>query len=117
MKSELNQLAESLLFGSCDEADGCEIDSDSLTTLEANYEQFVDNIPEWIVDSLDEVYLGQGDVYEQLAHDYIMTSMGHGVGFWEKSDWEESAGEILTELCKSKGTLETYVHNETLYVY
>lgn len=37
--------------------------------------------------------------YAQAGHDFYMTCNGHGVGFWETSDWPKS-GAVLTELCK-----------------
>lgn len=107
--TEFDQLIETLVWATGDEADGCEVEEYSKEQLFDEYQQFVDDIPLWIIYSIDEVCLTGGDVYEQLAHDYIMTRMGHGVGFWETSDWEEEAGQKLTELCKKQGMLESYV--------
>jgi len=113
--TELDQLQETLIWASND-ADDCLVDVASMVELKTMYEQFVDSIPEWIVDTLDDVCLVNGDVYEQLAHDYIMTRMRHGVGFWETSDWEKRAGEVLTNLCHIQGDLETYTDSNKLYI-
>ena len=110
--TEFDQLQESILFGS--DADGCTIDPDSLTKLEEQYEAFCDKVPDCI--NISDDCLVTGDEYEQFAHDYIMTRMGHGVGFWETYDWEESAGKILTKMCHEQGDLETYVDDDVLYV-
>ena len=113
--TEFDQLSTSLLWAS--DADDCIMDAGSMIQLQTRYEQFVNSIPDWIVDSIENVCLVMGDCYEQLAHDYVMTSMGHGVGFWETSDWESSAGQVLTDLCKSQGTLETYIGDDNkLYI-
>ena len=109
-----NNPAESLTFGSDDDAQGLQIASDSLQKLEADYVSFVYSIPAWIFDSIDDLCFVSGDVHEQLAHHYVMTRMGHGVGFWEKSDWEEKAGAELTKLCRQQGYLESYVGDDNL---
>ena len=107
--TEFDQLIETLVWATGDEADGCEVEEYSKEELFDQYAQFVELIPDEIVDNLDELCLVGDDAEEQLAHDYIMTRMGHGVGFWETSEWEEKAGEKLTELCKQQGMLESYV--------
>ena len=112
--TEFDQLIETLIWAS--DADGCEVDVASVLQIQEEYQQFVDMIPDEIVDNLDELCLTGDDAEEQLAHDYIMTRMGHGVGFWETSDWEEEAGQKLTELCKQQGTLESYNDETTLYI-
>ena len=40
---------------------------------------------------------------EQAGHDFWFTRNGHGVGFWETSDWEAEAGEQLTNASKAFG--------------
>lgn len=50
------------------------------------------------------------------GHDFMMTRQGHGVGFWEKGDWPEEDGEILTQKCKEHGETNTYVENDVIYV-
>lgn len=40
---------------------------------------------------------GDFDVHSQAGYDFWLTRAGHGCGFWEKSDWEESFGEAVTE--------------------
>ena len=90
------------------------MDSHSLKQLETEYEQFCDRVPDCI--NISEDCLVSGDPFEQFAHDYVMTRMGHGVGFWETSDWEEYTGKILTKMCKEQGMLETIVEDGIVYV-
>ena len=112
MTDEFGQLEESLLFGS--DADECEVIGNDLARVCEDYETFCSTIPDWL--DIEEAWLGHGDPYEQCAHDYIMTRMGHGVGFWEESDWDEKAGKVLTEMCRKQGSIETYKEDGYLHV-
>ena len=117
MKTEFDQLIETLIFGTGDEAEGCdEVNKYDRDFLFEEYSKFCELADDLGIDP-DEVCLTGGDVYEQMAHDYVMTRMGHGVGFWETSDWEEEAGQKLTEICKSQGTIVTYVEDDKVYIY
>jgi hypothetical protein len=55
-----------------------------------------------------------GDVWAQVAHDYIMTRNRHGCGFWEVSDWEPAMGDILCKWCREAGPFEVYVGDDNL---
>ena len=112
MSDEYGQIEESLLFGS--DADECTIDPASLIKLQEEYEEFCSTIPDWL--DISDACLVMGDEYEQCAHDYIMTRMRHGVGFWEESDWEKAAGITLTERCRLQGDIETYQEDGVLYI-
>lgn len=114
--TEFDQLIQSLIFGTGDEAEGCEVDGYSQDILFEEYSKFVELVDDLGIDP-EEICLTDGDVYEQMAHDYIMTRMGHGVGFWETSDWEAEAGQKLTDICKSHGSLETYVEDGKLFIF
>jgi hypothetical protein len=54
------------------------------------------------------------DPTDQMGHDFWLTRNGHGAGFWETEDWQETAGEILTELCKVFGPMEVYKGDDDL---
>ena len=110
--TEFEQLEESLLFGS--DADECEVAGEHLARLCEEYEEFCSTIPDWL--DISDAWLGQGDPYEQAAHDYIMTRMRQGVGFWEEDDWDKAAGIALTERCRLQGDLETYKEDGYLYI-
>lgn len=110
--TEFDQLTVSLLWGA--DLDDCQLEAESRQRLEAEYEAFCEQLPEEF--DPEEACLTGGDPYEQFAHDYIMTRMGHGVGFWEASDWEAAAGTMLTELCHKQGTLEAYEADGVAYV-
>ena len=112
--TEFDQLFETVLFGS--EGYAVDIDPDSLEQLETEYEAFCDKVPDCI--DISEDCLVMGDPFEQFAHDYVMTRMGHGVGFWETSNWEEFAGKILAKMCDEQGALETITDDDGMvYVY
>lgn len=51
---------------------------------------------------------------EQAGHDLWLTSQGHGVGFWETSDWKKDIGKILTDSARKmiKEGLHFYVNPE-----
>lgn len=49
---------------------------------------------------------------EQAGHDLWFTRVGHGVGYWEKSDWEEQAGERLDAAAKALGEIWVYVGDD-----
>jgi len=113
--TEFDQLATTLLWASVDGSD-VKLDPESRAQIESDYQVFCDFLPESF--DPEESCLTGGDPYEQFAHDYILTRMGAGVGFWETADWEEESGKKLTELCKEQGTIETYVGDDNkLYVY
>ena len=40
---------------------------------------------------------------EQAGHDFWLTRNGHGVGFWETSDWAAVAGEQLDNASRAFG--------------
>lgn len=46
------------------------------------------------------------------GHDFWLTRNGHGAGFWEKSDWKEKAGKILTDASKKFGEVDIYVGDD-----
>ena len=110
--SEFEQLGVSLVWATA-EGPG-KIDEYSQKVLENEYEEFCARLPESF--DVEESCLTGGDAYEQFAHDYIMTRMGQGVGFWETADWEENIGKVLTELCKDQGMLEAIEEDGIVYV-
>ncbi len=46
--------------------------------------------------------------HEYAGHDFWLTRNGHGAGFWD-GDWEEKAGQRLTEASKAFGEVNLYV--------
>ena len=38
---------------------------------------------------------------EQIGHDYVLTTGGHGAGFWDRGYGE--AGDRLSEVCRAEG--------------
>ena len=117
MKTEFDQLEASLVFGTpeVENYESVTVDPTCLQQLQNAYEEFCRAIPEYI-DPAKE-YKGEGDPYTQCAHDYVMTRMGHGVGFWETSDWKYYAGERLTRICREQGTLESYIEDGVVYLF
>ncbi len=48
------------------------------------------------------VYTSQYTEDELAGHDFWLTRVGHGAGFWD-GDWREPAAATLTEACKKLG--------------
>ena len=46
---------------------------------------------------------------EQIGHDFILTTNGHGTGFWDRG---LPYGKELTELCEPFGTISAYLDVE-----
>lgn len=40
---------------------------------------------------------------EQAGHDFWLTRVGHGCGFWERSDWPAAIGDRLTAASERAG--------------
>ena len=54
-------------------------------------------------------------IYEQAGYDFWMSRVGHGVGFWEQSDWPKS-GKELDKIAKSFKSTDVYIgDDEQLY--
>lgn len=53
----------------------------------------------------------EGDPWNQVAHDFILTRNHHGAGFWD-GDWAEPWGERLSELAHSYGELHCVVGDD-----
>lgn len=45
---------------------------------------------------------------EEAGIDFWMTRNGHGVGFWDKSEWPSPAGEQLDQAAKVYGNCDLY---------
>jgi hypothetical protein len=56
----------------------------------------------------------EGDPWNAAAHDFILTSNGHGAGFWDSGRWHEPWGDRLTELCRKFGEIDCYVGDDSL---
>lgn len=55
-----------------------------------------------------------GDVWNAVAHDFILTRNGHGVGFWDSGRWVAPWGDRLTELAKSFDEISCVVGDDGL---
>ena len=54
-----------------------------------------------------------GDPWNQVAHDFILTRNHHGAGFWD-GDWHQPWGDRLTQLADTYGEINCYVGNDGL---
>lgn len=112
------QLIETLLWSSTDD-DGNELDDREVSEElrdkpEAGFADFMERAS-WVPGFQGEDhFLGSRTLGSQLEHDYVMTRNHHGVGFWEKSDWEPIYGEALTQICHEMGEIEVYVGDDGL---
>ena len=50
----------------------------------------------------------EGDAWNAVAHDFILTRNGHGSGFWDSGRWEKPWGDRLTDLADSFGEIECF---------
>jgi len=131
MNPSLRQLAVTLLWSENDNADESggepldanyapeDIDTDSLQELSKRFQSFVEEAEKLITEkagsdwsSIDDFYTGPGNSDYQTEHDFIMTANGHGVGFWEKSDWPEEVGSILGKLARKYGEIHADVGDD-----
>lgn len=53
----------------------------------------------------------QGSATEAAGHDFWLTRVGHGAGFWD-GDWEEPASFQLDESAKAFGSVDLYVGDD-----
>ena len=49
------------------------------------------------------------------GHDFWLTRVGHGAGFWD-GDWSEPAATYLTALASNFGDLHPYVVEDLIYL-
>ena len=77
------------------------------------FDQFIEQLPDdfdpedhWIGYSSEPDW----DVWDQLAHDYILTRNHHGAGFWD-GDWAEPAASMLTKLAQQESEIEVYLND------
>jgi len=50
--------------------------------------------------------------WSQAGHDFWLTRNRHGAGFWEKSDWPEREGKLLTDAAHAYGEVYLYVGDD-----
>jgi hypothetical protein len=54
----------------------------------------------------------EGNPWNAVAHDFILTRNGHGTGFWDTGRWREPWASKLTTLAQSFGELHCYVGDD-----
>jgi hypothetical protein len=54
----------------------------------------------------------EGNPWNAVAHDFILTRNGHGAGFWDTGLWREPWISKLTSLAKSFGEISCYVGDD-----
>lgn len=62
----------------------------------------------------DENCLTANYCLPQAGHDFWFTRNGHGVGFWETSDWEAVAGEQLNNASKAFGEYYLFAQDDEI---
>lgn len=78
------------------------LSKDSIEKVEQDVKQFYDEVGK-------EVYtLNPVDV----GHNIWYTRNGHGVGFWDTSEFEEVIGKKMTDVCKKMGGIDSYVGDD-----
>jgi len=56
----------------------------------------------------------QGNLWDYVAHDFILTRNGHGSGFWEPDRYEKPWGDKLTQLSKTYQEIDLYLSDNNL---
>lgn len=93
--------------------------SELIATVEAQWAMFAAMLDSVGFDPGDQLAMMlhpdcDGDPWNAVAHDFILTRNGHGVGFWDTGRWREPWATRLCQLCKRFGSLETYVGDDGL---
>jgi hypothetical protein len=89
-----------------------DIDPDCLAAIVADCQAFQ---AKFGPDFLEAACLTRTDAIEQAGHDFWLTRAGHGVGFWETSDWSEEAGAAMDAYCEEVG--EFYIYDADGKIY
>lgn len=95
--------------GGCTDENGEELDSlegyDVATDTHARMREECDEFIDTAARYLDEW------TPEQAGHDFWLTRVGHGAGFWDRG---KANGNKLTALCKDAGNRDLYVGDDGL---
>lgn len=75
-----------------------DIEEQSLIKSLVELEQFFDRA--------DNALDGSDYTHKQACHDFYMTRVGHGVGFWENDHCNEEQGKELTAIAQEFGTVD-----------
>ena len=90
-----------------------DIDQESLDRIVADCESFQAKMYDLFTwEQLDDACLMRFNCEEQAGHDFWLTRNGHGCGFWETSDWQESVGSKLNQLAHDFGECGLYVGDD-----
>lgn len=54
---------------------------------------------------------GEYSKWAQAGHDFWLTRVGHGAGFWD-GDWSDPAGDLLTDASKAFGEVWLYLGDD-----
>lgn len=137
MNPSLQQLADTLLWSETDNSDErggepldknysiLDFDQESLDKLYQKFSSFTEEAERLLTEdhgddwsSIDDFYIGRCNKDYMTEHHYIMTANGHGVGFWDESDWSPEAGSVLTKLAEKDGEIDVIVGDDKkLYIH
>lgn len=87
--------------------DESEFDPKTLADIKKDCREFVERHS----NDIETSCLTKERPYAQAGHDFWMNRNGHGVGFWEKEDWEAEAGERLNQASEEYGEVD-YIFDE-----
>jgi hypothetical protein len=59
----------------------------------------------------------EGDPWNAVAHDFVLTRNGHGVGFWDADRWHSPWGGRLTEIANRFGDLNAVADSDDGMIY
>lgn len=100
------------------EADAYDLAPDSWQRLALEWGTFRDSLDALGFDPSEALAVclhpdNEGDAYNKVAHDWILTRNGHGAGFWD-GDWHAPWGDRLTKLAQSRPELSLYLGADDL---
>ena len=116
-----------LLWSSTDTVDGEELPLDRfdpssslVDRISEEWEMFKDALVSLGFEPEDErlemIDLSQGNFWDYVAHDWILTRNRHGAGFWD-GGWREDWVCRLCAMCDDMVEIEIYYNSEDGLVY
>lgn len=88
-----------------------DFDAASLAKMKEDCKKFMEGNAEWLKD--ENCYHTGCPMIQKAGHDFWLTRCGHGAGYWD-GDWEEKAGQALTEASKKFGECNLCVGDDGL---
>ena len=114
-----------LLWSSCDDA-GVPLDAGTyepspelLAQLEQDWHSFKQQAESAGFDPDEQLTMmlhpdNDGDAWNAVAHDFVLTRNGHGTGFWDAGRWHAPWNYRLTTMAHGFGSIDVCVGDDGL---